>query len=109
MPIISSSDKPPINWEDFVDRFKPTPHREEYDGFLFETYGEDLQKIEDADPQKVWTILECDGVTSIASGRHRVNRMGFILCEVGYTGPTHDFVDDDYHQVECTSDAEGQV
>jgi len=50
-------------------------------GTLFETYGEELEFVRSQDPDRVWTLLECDGELHIVSGFHRVNRLGYFVCE----------------------------
>lgn len=45
----------------------------------------DWQQVVDADakdPLTVWTLLECDGLQYIASGLHRVNRVGYFITEL---------------------------
>ena len=58
-----------------------------FNGCMFETYGEDLDYVWQAaqdNPKKVWTIIEGDEGMYYASGFHRVNRMGFLICEVEF-------------------------
>lgn len=73
-----------ITWDEFVDRFVPQPnHLDEnasYDGFMFETFGDELVYIREQDPALVWTILDTDDEIVIASGLHFVNRLGYLVC-----------------------------
>jgi hypothetical protein len=53
-----------------------------FDGHLLETYGEELEHVRHVagtDPGRVWTLVESDGVMSIESGYHHVNRLGYLV------------------------------
>jgi hypothetical protein len=50
-----------------------------FDGCMFETYGEELAFVRQQDMRCVWTVLDCDGDLSIASGFHFVNRIGYLI------------------------------
>lgn len=56
-----------------------------FNGRMFETYGVDY-KVVDAvqNINRVWTVLETDGVLSIVEGQHMVNRFGYFITEVSY-------------------------
>lgn len=90
---------PPKNWEDWFERFKPKgadPEKEE--AYLLRDLGDpEVLRVIQEDPSRVWTSLDVDGVESIASGVHFVNRMGYYLCEVPYSGPPCDVEDQDPH------------
>lgn len=72
--------------DDFLARFEPIPNHlnadRGFDGCLFETFGEDLAFVRAtvaSEPQRVWTLVESDGVMSIESGYHHVNRLGYLV------------------------------
>jgi len=46
---------------------------------LFETYGEDLQRVMQTDHDRIWTLVDCDGDLFITAGYHLVNRMNYII------------------------------
>ena len=49
---------------------------------MFGLYGSDYKAVEEAfrvDPRCIWTQLDCDGTTLIASGWHFVNRSGYYV------------------------------
>ena len=50
-----------------------------FDCCLFETYGPELAFVEAQPDENVWTLLDCDGYEVIATGRHRVNRIGYLV------------------------------
>lgn len=90
----------PKDTDHWIDLYAPirNPGREEYNGMLFETFGEDLKRVEEVsrtEPGKVWTLIEGDdGAQYISSGFHRVNRMGYFLCEKSYSGEQCEFLED---------------
>ena len=49
---------------------------------MFETYGNDLLAVKEADPDKVWTLMDGDEGTFIGNGYHHVNRLGYYITEV---------------------------
>lgn len=72
--------------DDFFQRFQPIQNHIDaghgFDGHLFETYGEELAFVRQmvaSEPERVWTVVECDGVMSIESGYHYVNRLGYLI------------------------------
>lgn len=53
-----------------------------YNGKLFETYAPELQRVRDHAwkfPNRVVTILECEGRQYLSHGYHSVNRLGYFL------------------------------
>lgn len=68
------------------------------DGFMFETYGKELEKVKRAwkkDPRCIWTLTtpSCVKYWLISSGCHFVDRMGYFITEVPFEG---DFLDIKY-------------
>jgi len=65
---------------------------EEGRGFMFETYGEELDFVLDAaneDNSRVWTYMDGDdGSTIIVDGYHLVNRIGYFITEQPFNGDT---------------------
>jgi len=96
-------------FDQFVEEYKPETNkvlRKEHDsniadgdvapicGFMYETYGEELEVVREAlkkNPKTVWTVLDGDdGELFISSGMQFVNRFGYIItetpCELGKFG-----------------------
>lgn len=88
-----------IKYEDFLGRFRPVANHvfpdRGYDGRLFETFGPEVQHVLNQDPKRVWTLLDCDGCSVIAAGRHSVNRLGYFVCEVPCDGDLEVYDEDD--------------
>lgn len=61
----------------FIEKF--CPEEQSPDNFLFETYGEDYDKVTKTDPNHIWTLLDCDGKMYIVPGWHYVNRMNYFI------------------------------
>ena len=56
-----------------------------YDGCMFETYGKEhdhIKLVNDFAPDRIWTMLDCEGKTIVANGYHFVNRIGYIITEL---------------------------
>lgn len=72
-----------LTWEQFVEKYEPEfapPYYDEEHGHMYDTYGEDYEKIKKADPLHVWTIVDGDdGNLCILNGWHWVNRFGYII------------------------------
>lgn len=96
-----------INEEDWIETYKPivnhiTPYAS-FSGYLFETYGDELEYVSSKDANNIWTVVEGDeGYPLIVSGYSLVNRIGYILTEVPWadedmiTIPLIDDEDEEY-------------
>ena len=49
---------------------------------MFETYGDELDFVEDHDPSNIWTLIEEDGVLSLSSDKLTANRIGYFVTEM---------------------------
>jgi hypothetical protein len=88
--------------DEFYERFNPiknhfyeNPEDCSFDGCLFETYGKEVEYINNIQRmqqncktaeelksrKQIWTILDCEGKLYITSGYHYVNRYGYMLTE----------------------------
>jgi len=76
--------------DEFYEKYKPIKnHLDDNaswgDGNGFKTFDEELDyvlEVREKEPNKVWTILECDGYSVISSGYHHVNRQAYLITEV---------------------------
>jgi len=77
-----------LTWEEFEEKYQPiTNHLVKdapYDGFMFETYGEELEFVKQADPLTIWTVMEGDEDLFVGNGWHFVNRFGYILTKIPF-------------------------
>jgi hypothetical protein len=74
-------------WEETYQPITNTT-REEWDGLLFETYGDDLAlvlSVARKEPRRVWTWVDGDGGSYIINGYHLVNRIGYFITEVEWS------------------------
>jgi hypothetical protein len=56
-----------------------------YDGAWFETYGNEELFARNADPKKVWTIVEGDESLWVIAGFHIVNRLGYLITQTPWS------------------------
>ena len=79
--------------EEWFDTFKPIPNHiddnasfnDGEQGYMFETYGEELDFIKAQEPNRIWTYCDNDfGGTSIFQGMRVVNRIGYFVTAVPF-------------------------
>lgn len=86
-----------MTFDEWSEHYSPIPNPEGESGFcvdgvctLFETYDDDLRKVEDAlarSPGTVWTVIEGeDEKLYVVDGLRRVNRIGFFITKRSYKG-----------------------
>jgi hypothetical protein len=82
--------------EEFEEKFEPMYHHNNAESFLFETYGEDLERVRDwkntYGANHVWTLVEVDGVSWITPGMRLVNRMNYILTKKSWEENEKDYL-----------------
>lgn len=82
-----------IEWSAFEEQFKPQKNHFDdnasLDGFMFETYDEELEFVQSifkkVDPNRVWTYIGDGEETCIVNGYHWCNRMGYLVTELPAT------------------------
>jgi len=67
-----------MDYDDFVARFGE-PLQTQDGTILFETYGEDYERVKAADPKCIWTLVDEDGKYFLAPGFHFVNRVSYVI------------------------------
>lgn len=77
-----------MTYDEFIEKYKPIQNtitnRDEFNGWMFETYGEDdeyIRKVAQEKPNTVWTIYDDDTMTN---GWHYVNRFAYFITEVPF-------------------------
>ena len=72
-----------MNYEEWLEKFKPFPNRIDknanYDGCMYETYGDEYNYVKGANPENIWTLTDYDGELFIYNGLGFVNRMGYFI------------------------------
>ena len=86
-----------MDYDEWFDTFKPIHNHidtnasfsdGEY-GYMFETYGDEVKHIQEADDYSIWTYGDGDdGGTYIWSGYSFVNRIGYFLSNVKWVEGT---------------------
>ena len=81
--------------EEWFDKFKPIPNHiddnasfsDGDNGYMFETYGEELDFVKSHQSNRIWTYCDNDfGGTSIFQGMRIVNRIGYFVTSVPFDG-----------------------
>ena len=81
--------------EEWFDTFKPLPNLIDPDasfsdgevGYMFETYGKELDFVKAQDPNRIWTYCDGDDIgTYIFQGMRIVNRIGYFVTTVPFDG-----------------------
>jgi hypothetical protein len=81
-----------LDHDEWFDTFKPIPNHidpnasfnDGEQGYMFETYGKELEFVKAQEPNKIWTYGEGDDGTYIWNGWHVVNRLGYFITTVPY-------------------------
>lgn len=69
-----------LNFNKWVEKFCPNF---DVDTHVFETFGEDLEKVKNMDDKLVWTIVTGDNEELyISQGFRYVNRLNYIIAEI---------------------------
>jgi hypothetical protein len=59
---------------------------------VMETYGDDLERVvNEADPKKVWTIVDTDNGLRIIAGYHYVNRFLYFISNEEWTDENEEY------------------
>jgi hypothetical protein len=74
-------------FDEWVEKYKPLKnHIEEsntYEGYAFETYGEELEFIREQEPEKIWTLVENGtDMSFVAFGMRWVDREFYFTSSV---------------------------
>ena len=85
-----------LTQEEWFDKFKPIPNHiddnasfqtEDGIGYMFETYGEELDFVKSHQSNRIWTYCDNDvSGTSIFQGMRIVNRIGYFVTTVPFDG-----------------------
>ena len=82
-----------LTQEEWFDKFKPIPNHiddnasfsDGDNGYMFETYGEELDFVKSHQSNRIWTYCDNDfGGTSIFQGMRIVNRIGYFVTSVPF-------------------------
>ena len=92
--------------EEWFEQFKPIPNHIDDNasfndgehGYMFETYGAELDFVRSQEPNRIWTYIDGD-----VSGTYIVQGMG-IVNRIGYFVTTVPFDDNKAYQIQISSD-----
>jgi len=76
----------PMTAEEFFEQYKPVANHIDdnasFDGYMFETFGEEEHFVCTKSPEFIGTYCDGDDGTYIVSGYHLVNRIGYFITEL---------------------------
>lgn len=77
----------------FCEKFQPISDNTSVgeDTQLFETYGTDLERVQNTPINHIWTVIDCDGKLYISAGYHRVNRMNYMITQIPWQDGQRDY------------------
>lgn len=88
-----------MTYEEWFDKYKPITNIQRkdapFEGFMFETFGDELAAVKDAPMDRVWTLLDFDDSSLITNGCLFVNRMGYFITELPYDQCEGEFIEID--------------
>jgi hypothetical protein len=76
-----------MDFDEWFDTYKPIPNNIDtnasFDGYMFETYGDEVEFVKKANPAHIWTYGDGDdGGSYVWNAWHFVNRLGYFITEV---------------------------
>ena len=72
--------------DEWYEIYKPIKNHLDSTSSLFETYGDDVEFVNNQPYENIWTwVSGDDGGTYLVSGRYYINRMGYFVCTVPWT------------------------
>ena len=84
-----------MNFEHWFATYKPVtnPHAADHGfgdlNFLFEAFGDDLERVDRTrkiDEALIWTLIEGESGDVIIEGYHWVNRLAYLIASVPHAG-----------------------
>ncbi len=106
-----------ISEDDWIATYRPLPAPGGDGGFDFGegstlldwTRPDHVAILDAADPACVWTVVDGDEGPAIVTGRHFVNRLGYIVTEVPTSNEDLEIVmDDDFDRPDDEDEDEGE-
>lgn len=90
-----------MNYDDWFHYYSPVKNNFDpnasFDGYLFETYGEELSYVKAQVNGAIWTIIQGDDEKLyLTPGYHLVNRLGYFVCNVSFKFPEEEY---DKHEI----------
>ena len=76
-----------MDFDEWFDTYKPVKNmiddNASFDGYMFETYGDEVDFVKSMNPNKIWMYGQGDnGGTFVWNGWGFVNRLGYFITEV---------------------------
>lgn len=73
-----------ITFEEFIKKYAPAKNSNvedgPYNGYMFETFGEDLELVKITSREHIWTLIDCPNEESyVIQGYHLADRFGHFI------------------------------
>lgn len=76
----------------FIERFEPITNPSSQN-WMWETYGEELEKVKLEQESFIWTIIDGPGSKLyLIKGYHFINRFGYVICKKPWTEKDRDYL-----------------
>ena len=91
-------------WKTYQPVNHALPNAVSLDGYIFATTPAELQKVRDANPQCVWTLLNYEDGQVITNGSRFVNRVGYFITEVPFDGGPGEYLEIPFESIQNDCD-----
>jgi hypothetical protein len=68
-----------MTYDEFENKFEPIENNLGDEGYLFETYGQEVDYVSQQEEHFVWTLIEVEDKLYIIPGFHYVNRLNYLI------------------------------
>jgi hypothetical protein len=94
-------------YDGWVNTFKPIKNSiSKYGGISFETYGDEVEFVQKADNNHIWTEVDGDSGCYIIAGYHYVNRIQYFITENPWEDEYTEVPSWVYRTCDCTEQTE---
>ncbi len=91
-------------WETYQPVKNALTNAVSLEGYIFGTTPAELQKVRDANPQCVWTLLKYEDGQVITNGSRFVNRVGYFITEVPFDGGPGEYLEIPFESIQNDCD-----
>ena len=94
-----------MTYDYWVENYKPIKNNlRKYDDIAFETYGEEVEFVQKANNNHIWTEVDGDSGTYIIAGYHYVNRIQYYITDKPWEDENTEVPTWVYRNCDCTEE-----